>query len=143
LLLAAVVYSALLLVETVALSRPETVVTSTATTLTGSAVPGDLIAALNTPARSTETGISLPDGTHKFTLEAFVDESLIGGDVQYATTVPSGKTLRVQIRQRTDDALVREWVHVGAGGITTQTVDITDLTLSGNYDLWLVVEATV
>jgi hypothetical protein len=120
-------------------SRPASVISSTAQTLVGSTVPADLIAAMNVPARSATTGIVVPDGTHRFSLDDFLADTASGLLVEYAAKVPLGKTLTVEVWK---GALTeRAWQHVGASDtIITAAHDVSDLQVQGaGYEVWFTV----
>jgi hypothetical protein len=111
------------------------VISSTAETLTGSTVSADLVAALRDT--TTATGVRVPVGTHRFALDAFLAETATGHEVRYAYTVPTGRSLLVEVW---DGALVvADWTH-GPTALTTATHDVSDLNVAGGgYELWLTV----
>jgi hypothetical protein len=73
------------------------VASTTAETLMGSTVHGDIVAALRD--QTTATGVELPDGTHKFELSAFLAETRRGHEIRYAYQAPPGKSLKVELRK--------------------------------------------
>jgi hypothetical protein len=111
------------------------VISSTAETLTGSTVPADLVAALRD--KTTATGVKLPDGTHKFALDAFLVQTAAGHEIRYAYMVPTGRSLLVEVWEGA--LVVADWTH-GPTALATAVHDASALNVAGGaYELWLTV----
>jgi hypothetical protein len=111
------------------------VISTTAETLLGSTVPADLVAALRD--KTTATGVKLPDGTHKFALDAFLVQTAAGHEIRYAYMVPTGRSLLVEVWEGA--LVVADWTH-GPTALATAVHDASALNVAGGaYELWLTV----